>query len=161
MADWICIEIIRSCINDFDLLTTALILAQQFEKAMQKIIRIAPLIIALILGTCYGSQAQIVTALPVNIDGGFNMYKNHNPGFLFNGANDQPEKNKSEITDKIETSQIPVLIGFNKYIFSDYELYYPICQFRNDGQTDLKKGSYYAQYLVYRKDSELNMKYKN
>ena len=55
-----------------------MILAQLFEETMKKTIGIAPLIIALILGTCICSQAQIVTVQPVNFDGGFSMYKNLN-----------------------------------------------------------------------------------
>ena len=121
---------------------------------MQKIIRIAPLIFALVLGTCVSSQAQIVTATPVNIDGGFNMYKNHNPGVLINGTDDQQVKNESEVHDKIKSLQIPVLIGFNEYIILDYELNYPICRFSKGEQTDSKKGSYYAINTACRKDSE-------
>jgi hypothetical protein len=128
---------------------------------MQRIFGIAPLIIALILGTCFSSQAQIVTVTPVNIDGGFEMFKKHNPGVAIKSKGNQSEPDESLADDVLNTLQIPLLIGFNEYIILVYEVNYSIYRYRNGWQTDLKKGSYYAKFIGCSKDRELNLKISN
>ena len=138
-----------------------MILAQQFEKAMKKIFGIATLIIALVLGTCFSSQAQIVKVTPVNIDGGFNMYKNQNLGVAIHGKQVKSKSTESKVNDEISILQIPVLIGVNEYIILEYDPNYSTCRYSNCEQTNLKEGGYYAKYIAYSKYNELNVKISN
>jgi hypothetical protein len=121
------------------------ILAHPFERTMRKIIGIAPLIIALILGTSLSSQAQIVTVQPVNFDGGFSMYKNQNGIELQKPTNDQV-KNSTLLNRDINTnsSRYPDISNTNEYYVIEYEVKYSICSYNSNKQTDLQSGSYYC-----------------
>ena len=127
---------------------------------MKRIFGIASLIIALILGTYVSSQAQIVTATPVNIDGGFKMFHNHNSDANVKVKEDKPDDAFQTIAND-HILQIPILIAMNEYIILEYEVNYAISRYNNSGKTDLKSGSYNCKVVGCKKDTDSNMKILN
>lgn len=125
-----------------------MILAHQFEKIMQKIIRIAPLIIALILGTCYSSQAQIVTVQPNHIDGGFSTFHgNHAKNQQKPADNNLKSTISSDADSELKLAKYPDLNTDNSYYIIEYEVRYSICSYNKNRQTDLQSGSYYCKLV--------------
>lgn len=115
---------------------------------MKKIFGIASLIIALILGTCLSSQAQIVMVQPMQIDGGFGMLHSLN---VENQQNTAREYEDSSVHDKsnieLKHVQSPGLKSGNEYYIIEYEVKYSICTYNKNRQTDLQSGSYYHKLV--------------
>ncbi|MCB2207671.1 MAG: hypothetical protein KQH67_05195 [Bacteroidetes bacterium] len=115
---------------------------------MKRIIGIAPLIIALILGTCLSSQAQIVMVQPMPIDGGFGMFY-HLRGKAVQKTDNNMVKNSIHSTNDSETNiaQYPDLTQEKKYYTIEYEVKYSICTYNGNRRTDLQSGSYYCKLV--------------
>ena len=127
---------------------------------MKKIFGIASLIIALILGTFFSSQAQIVTATPVNIDGGFKMFHNHNTNAIAKVKEDHSGEAFQTIAND-RMLQIPILIGATEYIILEYEINYAISSHNNSGETDVQTGSYHCMVVGCKKNTDSNVKVLN
>lgn len=146
---------LSACIIDFENLFFRLILAHLFEKTMKKIIGIAPLIIALILGTCLSSQAQIVMVQPMPIDGGFGMFY-HLRGKAIQKTDNNMVKNSIHSTNDSETNiaQYPDLTQEKEYYIIEYEVKYSICTYNSNRQTNLQSGSYYRKLVSCKQNDE-------
>ena len=127
---------------------------------MKRIFGIASLIIALILGTFLSSQAQIVTATPVNIDGGFKMFHKHNSDASVGVKEDQAEDAYQNVGND-HILQIPILIGATEYIILEYGVNYAISRYNNSGKTDLKSGSYHCKVVGCKKNTDPYVKILN
>lgn len=122
---------------------------------MKKIIGIASLIIALILGTCLSSQAQIVMVQPMQIDGGFNSYLN----ILDNGnKNNKHIDNVSDSNFDTDANQVKNKPGD---LIVDYESLYKICTYKENKETGLHSGSYYRKVVSCNPNSNKALKKSN
>ncbi|PLW96876.1 MAG: hypothetical protein C0591_07885 [Marinilabiliales bacterium] len=132
-----------------------MILAHPFERTMKKVIGIAPLIIALILGTCLSSQAQIVMAQPIQIDGGFNNYM-----YSFNKGkqNTEIQQNHLQSDEVYRNSSTTKNVDQIKYnygvVLIDYETLYKVCTFKENKETGLYSGSYYRKLVSCNRNSD-------
>jgi hypothetical protein len=126
-----------------------MILAHLFEKTMKKIIiGIAPLIIALILGTCLSSRAQIVMAQPIQIDGGFGMlYHLNEKGLQKTDNNIVQNSIYSGNHSETNMDPYPNLKQKKEYYIIEYEVKYSIYTYGINRQTDLLSGSYYCKLV--------------
>ncbi len=115
---------------------------------MKRIIGIAPLIIALILGTCLSSQAQIVMVQPMQIDGGFGMFY-HLSGKDLQKTDNDMVKNSIHSSNDSETNitKYPDLTQEKEYYIIEYEVKYSICTYNSNRQTNLQSGSYYRKLV--------------
>ena len=115
---------------------------------MKKIIGIASLIIALILGTCLSSQAQIVMVRPIQIDGGFNSYMNPFNKGEQNTEIQQRHLQSDEVYRNSSTTKIVDQIKYNYgVVIIDYVTLYKVCTFKENKETGLYSGSYYRKLV--------------
>lgn len=119
-----------------------MILAHLFERTMQKIVGIAPLIIALFLGTCFSSQAQIVTVQPINLDGGIKMIHEQ-----FKYDIQSQNYGKEDRNSNCDTLQFSNLMMTNENLIKEFKLEYILCRNNNIEKTDLISGSYYRKLV--------------
>lgn len=151
----VCIVHIAACINNFDFIFSEMILAHPFEKIMKRIIGIAPLIVALILGTCLSSQAQIVMVQSINIDRDFGMFYHMNEKGLQKTDNNIVKKSiHSSNHGETNMNPYPDLKQEKEYYIIEYEIKYSICTYSSDRQTDLQSGSYYCKLVCCKPDVE-------
>ena len=132
-----------------------MILAHPFERTMKKIVGIAPLIIALILGTCFSSQAQIVTVQPISLDGGLSMFSNRPINGLDKTTDYQTQNTlKTSTTKNSDILQFPDLLIENEFYIIEYELKYSLSSYCKNKLTNLKSGSYYCKLVGCKQNTE-------
>lgn len=115
---------------------------------MKKIIGIASLIIALILGTCLSSQAQIVMVRPIQIDGGFNSYMNPFNKGEQNTEIQQRHLQSDEVSENSNTAANADQIKYKRgVLLIDSETLYKVCTYKKNKETGLYSGSYYRNLV--------------